>query len=605
MNPEQTRSWVWEFDHPPERVWTAMADTARFNEAAGLVRHRIAEQVQDDGSVRYIATARVAGAEIRWRDHPVDWVRDRNFRHLRSFLNGPLETLDARFDLSPLPGGRSRGVYRTTARARTMFGRALLATSFFHDVEKNFPRLAREANEHLSGQRERVFTSAKPIELAPEASARIAVIRARMRELGVDESLVARLADFVAAAPDVDVRHIRPLRLARRWALDERMTIEACLAGVRAGLLEMQWDLLCPNCRGAKSTVTGLDQLPSGAHCATCNIDYGRDFSRNVEMTLRPSPAIRSIVEGEFCLFGPMTTPHVVIQQTLAPGETRELEVDLPPGPYRLRFLHPGVSVEIDHRGGALPSLIARGAGVETGPPATPGRVRFENRREREVTMLVESRAWVADALTGAQVATLQVFRDLFSDEVLRPGDEVGVSRVALMFTDLAGSTSLYERRGDARAYHLVREHFAVLAECIRGCNGGTVKTIGDAVMAAFASPADALRAAREIGESITALNRSLGLGPDEGLVIKIGLHAGACIAVTLNGRLDYFGSTVNLAARLGQAARAGDIVLSAAMAADPDVAALLRDVSTTAENSQIRGFAEPVHLLRIAAPAP
>ena len=112
---------------------------------------------------------------------------------------------------------------------------------------------------------------------------------------------------------------------------------------------------------------------------------------------------------------------------------------------------------------------------------------------------MVERRDWVADALTAHQVTALQAFRDMFSDEVLRPGDEVAIGTVTLMFTDLKGSTALYDRVGDAQAFHMVREHFAVLAKAVREHDGAIVKTIGDAVMAAFADPAQAVRAALAI----------------------------------------------------------------------------------------------------------
>src|SRR3546814_18039453 len=79
---------------------------------------------------------------------------------------------------------------------------------------------------------------------------------------------------------------------------------------------------------------------------------------------------------------------------------------------------------------------------------------------------------------------------------LFRSGDDVGIAQVTLMFTDLKGSTALYERIGDARAYRLVREHFAFLGEIVREQEGAIVKTVGDAVMAAFPDPAAAVRAA-------------------------------------------------------------------------------------------------------------
>ena len=125
----------------------------------------------------------------------------------------------------------------------------------------------------------------------------------------------------------------------------------------------------------------------------------------------RPSPAIRPLVEGEFCLFSPMTTPHVAVQQTLAPGETRDVPAEIPFGAYRVRTLHPGGSAAVDWQSGGFPSVIADVHGVHAGPPAPPATVRLENRGEKEVTLVVESRAWVAEALTAHRATTMQADR--------------------------------------------------------------------------------------------------------------------------------------------------------------------------------------------------
>jgi class 3 adenylate cyclase len=193
----------------------------------------------------------------------------------------------------------------------------------------------------------------------------------------------------------------------------------------------------------------------------------------------------------------------------------------------------------------------------------------------------------------------MQTFRDLFEAEVLRPGDEVAIERVALMFTDLRGSTALYTRIGDARAYQLVRQHFAYLAQKVRVHNGAIVKTIGDAVMAAFADPGDAVRAALDVQRSVAAFNAEQRHGD---IVIKLGLHEGPSIAVTLNGRLDYFGTTVNMAARLQAQSEGGDIVLSRDIAADPAVAPLLAGVAAREQIASLKGFDAPVPFLRIDA---
>lgn len=595
----QRAKWVWHFAVPPEKLWPLLADTARINEAAGLPKHRIEEAPQPDGIVIYTGRAKFGPFEIAWRDVPVEWVTNRRFRHARWFHNGPFKSLVATLDLFPEAAG-TRGEYTLEVEPANIVGRLLLAAGFFKKTERTMSRLGGQAAAFAAGEREEPFATPAPT-LPADAGARLAALSAELERQGVAAGLVRRMVRFVTEGAEVDLLHIRPLRLARHWQATERDVIELCLRAVRVGLLSLRWELLCPNCRGPKLTVGALDQLPRGAHCPTCNIDYDRDFTRNVELTFRPVEAIRTVVDGEFCLFGPMSTPHVVVQQTLRPGEAREIATDLAFGDYRLRPLHPGGETTLTWSSGGFPEVVADTAGVGAGPPSAAGLVRLDNRSDREVTLVIESRAWVRDALTAHRATSMQTFRDLFATEVLRPGDEAGIGLITLMFTDLKGSTALYSRIGDAAAYRLVRDHFAFLAATLREHDGAIVKTIGDAVMAAFSDPAKAIDAALAIQRNVAAFNRDHAGGRQD-IVIKLGLHAGACIAVNLNGRLDYFGSTVNLAARVQSQSQGGDIVLSAALAEDPGVKERLAGLNPIGESAQMKGFDAPISFQRVSA---
>lgn len=603
MSKVEERRWTWAFEQPPERVWAALADTARFNEAAGLPKHRIEETPQPDGSVIFTGHARMGPFQLSWRDLPVEWIRGRSFCHARRFHSGPFETLTATLTLTP-DGAGTRADYDLAVAPRNLLGRLLLAGGFFNSTAKTFARLANEARLFLAGQRDQPFVF-KPAALTTDGKRRLDAAVQRLEAEGADKVLVQRLVDLVLNGPEVELAHLRPLALAHRWLMPERPVIELCLAAVRAGLFEMRWDLLCPMCRGAKSAAVSLDGLPRGTHCNTCNIDYDRDFDRNVELTFRPAAGIRALGEGEFCLFGPMTTPHVAIQQTLAAGETREIAAELPFGSYRLRGLSPIGQASLDWNEGGFPEFLVDAEGVRAGMPAPPGRVRLVNRLDREVTLVVESRAWIAEALTAHRATTLQVYRDLFSADVLRPGDEVAIGFVTLMFTDIGGSTALYSKVGDATAFRLVRDHFAFLTETVRQHNGAIVKTIGDAIMGAFRDPEEGVAAALAVQRNVAHFNRdhAAAIGAP-GIIIKVGLHAGPCIAVTLNDRLDYFGTTVNLAARLQDQSYGGDIVLSEALVGEPAVANVLAGLKLQRESAAMKGFSQPIHYWRLTPEA-
>src|SRR5215212_3907193 len=95
--------------------------------------------------------------------------------------------------------------------------------------------------------------------------------------------------------------------------------------------------MICPHCRGAAQTSRSLTGIQAEVYCETCGVDFSVNFDRAVELTFRPNPSVR-VVEGlQFCVGGPQVTPHIIIQQSLAPGAKREVHVPLNTGRYRLR----------------------------------------------------------------------------------------------------------------------------------------------------------------------------------------------------------------------------------------------------------------------------
>ena len=586
------------FAGPRSRVWTALADTARFNEASGLPAHPITDATAADGTRIFRGQARIGPLNLQWTDLPANWIKERWYEHDRLIDNGPLSRLRVTLQLDD-DGDGCIARYRYEVEPRGVGGRLLLAAGFLQRQEKHFIRMCERVEEFV---RERSLApyDYPPPKLPPRTHAQIDRLRAELLAAGHPLPIVDEIVRLVCSGGENDVRRIRPLQLARLHGLQPRATIAACLDAARRGLLDLSWDLLCPRCRGAKQQSATLDQLATEAHCDTCAIRYDRDFSRNVEVTFHPAAGLRALQGGEFCLLGPVSTPHIIAHITLAPGEHRSLDLDLPPGTYRARTLEPGPERTLEHEGGPLPAIELADGTVAFGSPAAPGRLDLANRTERPLTAVLEDRNWLRDTLTADRVAANQAFRDLFSDQVLRPGDEVGIARVAVLFSDLAGSTALYQRIGEAAAFGRVRTHFAWLGAIIRDHDGAVVKTIGDAIMAAFADPLDAVRAALAIQTRTPELNPE-GLPP---LSLKIGVHAGPSIAVTLNERLDYFGSTANLAARLQSVAGPGEIMMSAAMAQDPTIRELVAPITTEFAAVRLRGFDQPVACMRLV-PSP
>jgi class 3 adenylate cyclase len=232
---------------------------------------------------------------------------------------------------------------------------------------------------------------------------------------------------------------------------------------------------------------------------------------------------------------------------------------------------------------------------------APHGELTLTNATAEPHLAIVEHLAWSDQSTTAAEVTSLQLFRDLFSREVLRPGEQISVGAMTVVFTDLKNSTQLYQEIGDAPAFGRVLTHFEILKACVAAEGGGIVKTMGDAIMAVFPRPVAALRATLRAQRWLAAPARAplppgLNVPPSslQPLALKAGIHTGPCLAINQNDRLDYFGTTVNTTARLCGLSTGTDLVLSRAVRADAEVAAFIdatQGLTRAVEHATLKGF--------------
>jgi len=586
------------FAKPPEAIWPFVADTARINEISGSPTYRVEERPDAQGRIHRFATAKLGPIPLKWEEGFGEWQENRRLVQVRNFINGPIRRFQAGTELYP-EGTGSRLVFLAEIECVGVMG--LLAKLSGQIEREGDKRLA--AIERLIGEGEMPndIRGASAREVArPAARRRLAALIVDLHRDPASHGLAPKLAEFLLHAPVAALRSIRPLSMARFWRATEADTVELFLAAQRLGILAMGWDLLCPRCRGAKSRVEHLHDLPQGAHCSSCNIDYGRDFTRNVELTFHPEPWLRPLPEGELCLLGQSTTPHVKFQAEVAAHSCKRFALTPPPGPYRFRTIEAGAAADAEiGSDGIIPEITASGSDILLAPCGNSGELVIHNDTDRPLFFVVEERNWARDALTGERVIAMPAFRRLCPEQLLRPGDDVEIGRVAIVFTDLQGSTKLYDDLGDATAYRLVRDHFAFLSEQVQHHNGFIVKTVGDAVMAAFHDPADAVRAVLSIHDEVANFNRGRS---DGGIVLKLGLHLGSCIAVTAGGVLDYFGSAVNTASRLEHQCRGSEVIISEAALADSEAREALAGRTLTEDRATLHGLSESVRFVRVGS---
>jgi len=586
--------WVYDLKSTPEKLWPFVADTNRFNRDTNV------PAVEAEPTRRRLRNARrqvrlsILGMPVEWEEQPFEWIRPSRFGVKRTYSKGPVAEMKALAELIPQADGGTRFTYEVAVRPKSLLGFivipiqvGILGSRRFRQAFKRYDELA--------------LVEASPAELqsAPALSAaacsRLATIRERLlADADADATTVEQLVEFIQQGDDFALTRIKPYELADAWKLPRRVVLETCLRATRVGLLDLQWDLLCPLCRGPQESSSSLKDIDAEVHCETCRIDFTVNFDRFVELTFRPNASIRTMDVKDYCIGSPQRTPHVVAQQLLPARSERVLSMALEAGNYRFRALELAgeqpVRVSPEGKNSSAVTVSNDGWSHEELSLGVRPSLNLRNETEAEQLLILERLAWGDQAATAAEVTALQIFRDLFSNEALRPGEQISVGTLTVLFTDLRNSTQLYREIGDATAFGRVMNHFDVLKKMIAEEDGALVKTIGDAVMAVFRRPAAALKAMLSAQEMLAA--PAAGVAP---LTLKAGLHAGPCIAVTLNDRLDYFGSTVNMAARLEGLSTGNDVIISRALYDDPEVRELIgeENLQATPFEMSLKGFQE------------
>ena len=426
-----------------------------------------------------------------------------------------------------------------------------------------------------------------------------------------DEKVVDVLERMVRDAPDHALNKMNALDLAARENLDEERVIAALLNAVGLGMFEMTWSVMCPSCAGVLSANKSLKTLNEAQYsCAFCAAGYETTLDNLVEVIFTVSPRVRKIAAhspdelsaAEYyrqifwssAIDLPADLEKLLRQITLdgvdlPPGERAILSLELPKGSLIVfdPVTHTAQFLDVSgEEAGERQNLSVIFNKVQVPVDAIalrPGRLHLalENRTESRVLPAV----WVANQalddllkrrkpiLTATRLLTNQTFRDIYRTETLAIGQRLKILSLTFLFSDLKDSTELYDRVGDLVAFDLVNEHFRLLQEIITSERGAVVKTIGDAVMATFETPDRALAAAIRMREAMSDLGAER---QHQSLSLKMGIHEGSCLAVTLNAQQDYFGQTVNVASRVQSVAASRSIVVTESVVANAQARALL-----------------------------
>lgn len=453
-----------------------------------------------------------------------------------------------------------------------------------------------------------------------------------------DPSVAAAIQQLIQHGDDPELNRINALDFAARTGLDEERVISGFLHASRLGLFDLGWNVLCPGCSGVLDAHSTLKSLRhDDYHCGMCACGYEASVDEQVEVAFTVSPRIRRIAahdpnslplwdyfkqvfwssgvdlnEGAFRAL----SEEVVLDALELPAHQKAvMSLQLPP-----QFLivfepvtHAAQFIDVQGEPTRERQQLALIYNRQQAPTGTmtmrPGPLRLSLDNQTDVRVL-PSVFVAADALheligrrkpflTAKRILTNQTFRDVFKADNLTIDQRLKITSLSFLFTDLKGSTALYERVGDLTAFDLVRAHFHALLEIIASEKGAVVKTIGDAVMATFVKPEHALAAGLRMRAAMEQLNVERGT---QDLVVKIGIHEGPCLAVMLNERQDYFGQTVNIAARVQGLSNSQAIHVTGPVYDAPGVTHLLEaaDITPIRKSAALRGIADSMVVYEI-----
>ncbi len=465
-----------------------------------------------------------------------------------------------------------------------------------------------------------------------ESEALFAVLRQ-----SADAAAVAAIERVIRDGRDRDLCRVNVLDFAAKNAIGEEAVIGAFLHAARLGIFELSWNVLCPGCGGVLDAGTSLKAVDQEQYnCALCAAGYQPTLDEMVEVTFTISPRVRRIAAHdpnqlpmpEYCRqvfwssgvdlpenFEELIDEITLDAVELPPGGKAILSLQLPaefaivfdPVTHGTQFLDVKGEPTRERRNVTMVFNTAHTSNETIALAPGPLRLSLENQTGERVlpaiwragdtlhTLLGRRRPF----LTAKRLLTNQIFRDIYRTDTLDVDQRLKITSLTFLFTDLKGSTELYERVGDLVAFDLVRAHFGVLNEIVAAEAGAVVKTIGDAVMATFPTPDRAVSAALRMRDAMRGLNERR---QREDLLLKIGIHEGPCLAVMLNDRQDYFGQTVNIASRVQGLADSRSIFATGPVVENAGSARLLESagLSPVQQRHMLRGIADEVMLYEI-----
>ncbi len=496
------------------RVWPILSDTANLNRKIGLAPMNFTTI----SGVRH-GQQKIFGINLRWTEAPWEWKHESWLKNKRIYSTGFFHSIEGYFEIKPLSNSQSQVLVQFTIHHKYTLLAKLLNKSTQSIIKKLLDEVEKGAETY---------------------------------QISHEIPTIASFSDWLAQAQLIERARIAPKFVARMIGSSWQDILHEALSPAMRNRLSLRFDAICPHCQGAKKSVTRLIDLSERLECESCKINFTVGSQESIEVSLRDNMLSPEQASVDFCSADVTHKPTILFQRM--GGEWRE-NLKFKPGNYAIKKKGEErvINLIVD---GTLDRLLIDVDLLWN----DPNLERLYSHPEVELLsrhmplmdhIMIEQLDFNRGPLIVSDLILYNEFQKMIPSESLVTDFPIEMGSKALLFTDVVGSTELYYKLGDTKAFQQVRESFLLIGEVTKRNEGVLVKTIGDATMFAFSSGEAALRTAIEIQEA----------NKDRALKLRVSLHYGPCLSVGTQEGQDFFGDTVNICAKIQSEAQAGQVV--------------------------------------------
>lgn len=590
-------SWRIQSAGTPEQLWPYVSNTNRFFKDLGQLP--VQEAMISHDLPRHYAQLEynhLRRSDI-WQEEPYQWEAPHYLKIFRDYERGPYEELYIKIELQPLKSSTEKGTLFKISfegKSRGFMGALRTKRHFSKPFKRRLKKILKRYEDSIVGhhfpERKRSFFS------SPTKNSTWEELRKKLTSASREPELSKRIVEHLLNGDEQDLKIIDPVQLARMWAYPLHRVLKTAYHAVILNILNLEWKQECPTCRRTLKISRMLTEISESHYCKHCGETKTLDLNNTTQIIFKSHPLIRKLSDNTYCVSGPQDRSHVLLQQYIKPGAKHFVNLSLPEGRFRVRTdtLNRDIQIKPDLRGLDNVTLTLQEGEKTKGETLLYPRsdMIIKNNSESPLLISIEDKRWPEYGVSASEVTSQQLFRDCFPKEHLRSNQKMKCDDLTILFTDLMDSSSIYSEGGDEEAISRVMDHFETLRQIVQEERGAIVKTIGDAIMAVFRSPKNAVVAYRRAQKLFNESEDS-----EYKIRIKGGLHCGNCYALTLNNRIDYFGNTVNLAARLVEKAKHDELVISDKALDDPGLKQYLKQDEIYCEMdefaSRLKGFGD------------